>query len=129
MNNMNDDKVNQNLSIKISGTTKFFKGFLLTILLIYAIFFNVLGLTYGADVFQILLVYSFYMHFMLFPFLIYSLGGIVMLVQNDHNYIEIKALFFKGCMILMIVGLVVTITSEIAHQYGYLDTRFDFNWR
>lgn len=51
--------------------------------------FTKLGAVYGVDVFSILLLYSIFFHLALFPFLLYGVGGIILLCLADTQYREV----------------------------------------
>lgn len=108
---------------------KFIAGFFITLIGLYELAFLLVGAAYGTDVFAFILIYSVFMHITLLPFMLYGIGGFIMLSLSDQNYRAViqqapKILFIGLLLCMVVIGI-----SEWAHQMGILDSRFRLDWR
>lgn len=86
MSQDSQSEIQQQSDLPISKFIKFIAGCFITLLSVYMLAFVVLGAVYGVDVFSILLLYSIFFHLALFPFLLYGVGGIILLCLADTQY-------------------------------------------
>lgn len=130
MNSSNDPEISHlNTKRAISKFSKFFSGFFIAICMIYIVIIAIFGTIYGIDIIGMVVLMSIYAHIVLFPFLIYSIVGVIFVMMPDHQYISINKLIWK--MIgLGILACVVSIgISEVAHTLGLWESRINFNWK
>lgn len=121
-------EIQQQSDLPTSKFIKFIAGCFITLLSVYMLAFVVLGAVYGVDVFSILLLYSIFFHLALFPFLLYGVGGIILLCLADTQYREVlkKSQNIDDGAVL---GVAVTAIYEWAHVQGILQTRFILDWK
>ena len=74
------------LKPKPNKLLKFIAGFFITLIALYELAFLLVGAAYGTDVFAFILIYSVFMHITLLPFMLYGIGGFIMLSLSDQNY-------------------------------------------
>ena len=86
-----------------SKSAKFFSGFFFTIVLVYLIIFFIVCGYNGFSGIGLILLYSFYWHFLLFPFVIYSIGGVIFLRIPNEKFPLFNMVVWKwltiGCFI------------------------------
>ncbi len=120
---------NKNDSGKISKVSKFFSGFLITFIAAYIVIFTLSCGYYGFSGLGIILLFSIYAHVALFPFAIYSIGGIIFMVMNDENYKIANKKIWKGLVIACVISFLIICLSELGHHLGFLTTKFQLNWK
>ncbi len=74
------------LKPKPNKLLKFIAGFFITLIALYELAFLLVGAAYGTDVFAFILIYSVFMHITLLTFMLYGIGGFIMLSLSDQNY-------------------------------------------
>ena len=122
-------EIQQQSDLPTSKFIKFIAGCFITLLSVYMLAFVVLGAVYVVDVFSILLLYSIFFHLALFPFVLYGVGGIILLCLADTQDREVLKKSQKFLMIGLLLGVAVTAISEWAHVQGILQTRFILDWK
>lgn len=117
------------LKPKPNKLLKFIAGFFITLIALYELAFLLVGAAYGTDVFAFILIYSVFMHITLLTFMLYGIGGFIMLSLSDQNYRAVTQQAPKILFIGLLLCMVVIGISEWAHQMGILDSRFRLDWR
>ena len=117
------------LKPKPNKLLKFIAGFFITLIALYELAFLLVGAAYGTDVFAFILIYSVFMHITLLTFMLYGIGGFIMLSLSDQNYRAVTQQTPKILFIGLLLCMVVIGISEWAHQMGILDSRFRLDWR
>ena len=117
------------LNPKPNKLLKFIAGFFITLIALYELAFLLVGAAYGTDVFAFILIYSVFMHITLLTFMLYGIGGFIMLSLSDQNYRAVTQQAPKILFIGLLLCMVVIGISEWAHQMGILDSRFRLDWR
>lgn len=117
------------LKPKPNKLLKFIAGFFITLIALYELAFLLVGAAYGTDVFAFILIYSVFMHITLLSFMLYGIGGFIMLSLSDQNYRAVTQQAPKILFIGLLLCMVVIGISEWAHQMGILDSRFRLDWR
>ncbi|WP_179994331.1 hypothetical protein [Acinetobacter sp. YH1901136] len=117
------------LKPKPNKLLKFIAGFFITLIALYELAFLLVGAAYGTDVFAFILIYSVFMHITLLPFMLYGIGGFIILSLSDQNYRAVTQQAPKILFIGLLLCMVVIGISEWAHQMGILDSRFRLDWR
>ena len=129
ISNRETQKINKNDSGKTPKVSKFFSGFLITFITAYIVIFTLSCGYYGFSGLGIILLFSIYAHVALFPFAIYSIGGIIFMVMNDENYKIANKKIWKGLVIACVISLLIICLSELGHHLGFLTTKFQLNWK
>ena len=114
---------------KVSKLTKFLTGFLFIFLGIYLALGVVFGAIYGIDVLSVILIYSMYAHFMIFPWVIYSIGGFGFLCIKDSAFYSVRSTIGRILFLGLLLVIVIVCVSEVAHAVGIFDARFRIDWR
>lgn len=115
--------------IKVSNVTTFLTGFLFIFLGIYLALGVVFGAIYGIDVLSVILIYSMYAHFMIFPWVIYSIGGFGFLCIKDSAFYSVRSTIGRILLLGLFLVIVIVCVSEVAHAIGLLGARFRMDWR
>lgn len=115
--------------IKLSKVTKFLTGFFIHFSRNIFSVSMVFGAIYGIDVLSFILIYSMYAHFMIFPWVIYLIGGFGFLCIKDSAFYSVRSTIRRILLLGLFLVIVIVCVFEVAHAIGLLDARFRMDWR
>ena len=111
-------------NLKTTKVAKFLTGFLWTVCFIYLIVFGVTGGFYGIESIEIVFMYSVLFHTVFFPFVIYGLGGLIIMLMPDHEYLSVYSKVWRMFGFCALICLGIIGLSECAHYFGLISLRF-----